>query len=64
MMPQKKDRSLFSEIPIDKNHKIESFDMIGMTDPVNSKIEKTIKWLRSLDIETKVYPEASYDPND
>lgn len=38
--------------------------MIGMTDPVNSKPEKTLKWLRALNIEERIYPAESYDPED
>ena len=36
MVPeQKKDaRQLFTSIPLNKEHKIETFQMIGMTDPI------------------------------
>jgi len=46
MKEQKKDKTLFSSIPIDKKHKVENFDMIGMTEPVNGKPDKALKWLR------------------
>lgn len=64
LMAQKKDKSLFASIPMNKKHKIDSFEMIGMTDPVNSKPERPIKWLRQLNIESRVYPLEAYEEND
>ena len=64
MREQKKDKTLFSSIPMNKNHKVESFDMIGMTEPVNGKPDKALKWLRSLNSETRVYPDDCYFEDD
>ena len=49
---------------MNKKHKVESFDMIGMSDPVNGKPDKALKWLRSLSHETRVYPEETYFEDD
>lgn len=55
---------MFSSIPMNKKHKVESFDMIGMSDPVNGKPDKALKWLRQLSHEQRVYPEETYFEND
>lgn len=62
---QKKDcRNLFSSIPMNKDHKIETFQMIGMTAPVNGTTDQCLNWLRTLHHANKVYPEETYDPED
>ena len=58
------DKSLFSSMPMNKKHKVDSFDMIGMSDPVNGKPDKAMKWLRALHHETRVYPEETYFEDD
>ena len=58
---QKKDRSLFTSIPVDKKNKISSFEMIGWTDPTQPVNTKAIKWLKSLTHDKFIYPEDSFD---
>ena len=62
MPEQKKDKSMFSSIPVDTKHKVTSFDMIGWTDPDKPNPQKTIKWLKSLTHETFIYPMTTFDP--
>ena len=49
---------------MNKKHKVENFDMIGMTDPVNGKPDKALKWLKNLTHEHRVYPEEAYFEDD
>ena len=52
----------FAFLTINKAQKIDSFKMIGMTDPVNGTPEMCHNWFRILHHESKVYPESAYDP--
>lgn len=59
------DRTFFTSIPMDKKHKIESFEMIGMTEPSKSVLDSAILWLdNSLHHEVKVYPVTCYEEED
>lgn len=56
MREQTVDKRVFCATNIDKSHYIDAFDMIGWTDPSQPNPQKTLKWLRSLDFDTLVYP--------
>ena len=46
---------------VETKHKITSFDMIGWSEPNLSNAKKPIAWLKSLNIETFIYPEETFD---
>ena len=62
MHEQKKDSSLFTSIPLNTKNHINSFEMIGWTDPSQPNPNKARTWLRSLSHENFVYPEELFDP--
>ena len=58
----KKDRSLFTSIPLDRKHTISSFEFIGLADPNEKNPIKSLKWLKSLHHDVLIYPAECYDP--
>lgn len=57
---QKADASVFTrlgQLGMDRTNHIESLDMIGWSDPDAVSSLKAIKWLKSLEFNTNIYPD-------
>ena len=59
---QKKDTTIFTDIPIDTKHKVDNLNTIGWTDPATPNPQKALLWLKSLNHTVFIYPEDTYDP--
>ena len=63
MHEQKKDKTLFSSIPVETKHKITSLEMIGWSDPdETTRAVKSSKILKAMTHDNFSYPKECFDP--